>query len=144
MATQLKFLGIVWYFLAYFYSSWRLDWVTSFACDTPWILCLPFDFRCPVGGGILFLNTVTTYIQLQHHQNQNQNFTGDMSNDPLFTRTFGKLFPSSHERRKLSHTTLCTFNRGNNRIWKGIRIWLFEGRMRLCKRQFLQRGLKKQ
>ena len=29
---------------------------------------------------------------------------------------------ASHQRGKPSHTVLCTFNRGNNRIWKGIPI----------------------
>ena len=35
---------------------------------------------------------------------------------------YGKLIPSSHQRRKPNHTILCTFNRGNDWIWKGIPI----------------------
>ena len=35
---------------------------------------------------------------------------------------YGKLVPNSHQRCKPSHTILCTFRRGNNRIWKGIPI----------------------
>ena len=35
---------------------------------------------------------------------------------------YGKLVPSSHQRGKPIHTIFCTFNRGNNRIWKGIPI----------------------
>ena len=35
---------------------------------------------------------------------------------------YGKLVPSSHQRGKPSHTILCSFSRGNDRIWKGIPI----------------------
>ena len=35
---------------------------------------------------------------------------------------YRKIVPSSHQRDKPSHTVLCTFNRGNDRIWKVIPI----------------------
>ena len=51
----------------------------------------------------------------------------------------GKLVPSSHQRGEPSHTILCTFNRGKNRIWKGIPV----GRMGPCKCHFLHWGSEK-
>ena len=38
------------------------------------------------------------------------------------TNDRGKLVPSSHQRSELSHTILCNFVRGNQRIRKGISI----------------------
>ena len=35
---------------------------------------------------------------------------------------YGKLVPTSHQRDKPSHTILCTFSGGNNRIWKDVPI----------------------
>ena len=36
---------------------------------------------------------------------------------------YGKLVPCSRQKGKPGHTILCTFNRGNNQIWKGIPIF---------------------
>ena len=50
-------------------------------------------------------------------------FIGDTSNDIHSAGpVVWELVPSSHQRGKPSHTILCTFSRGNNRIWTGIPI----------------------
>ena len=61
--------------------------------------------------------------QLLRYKVQNQNFYCDTSKTFIHQDLwYGKLVPSSHQRGNPSHTILCTFNIGNNQIWKNIPI----------------------
>ena len=104
----------------------------------PWTLCTILRMGKVLGHTRVFCTKMKyklheTIVQYNRNdcecdkgtnQNQNQIFLLVI---PLMTFIhqdlwYGKLIRSSHQRGKPSHTILCTFNRGNNRIWKSIPI----------------------